>query len=743
LIRQFDINRDWRKARLFGPIVALTLGVLLLLVLTTGFLIQRFDQTASDREQHMVEHGFTRQAAELSEVVATQVGWDDAVLMLDHRRDQDWADFSVGNYLHTFNGFTHSFVIDGDAQVFYASVDGARAGLEQYQPFSGTAAALLPAVRMAESRRPALGRRPGKDNLLVPAIQSYTVTRVNNQVFLVIATLVQPDFGKYLPKGPRAPVTITAKPLDNAFLGTFGQRYLLDELQVLRPGAEIGNSGSLVLRDTAMQGVATLVWTPRKPGSLLLGQLLLPLLGVMALLGLTAWTVVRRSGRIVTDLIASEARAKHLAFHDPLTRLPNRAMLFERLRSYLAALNGTGGQVMLLCVDLDRFKEINDSLGHHAGDLVIETMAQRLRSVCAQTGLIARLGGDEFVVLCNTADAAAAAALGQQILHAVSRPVQSEYGQFEMSCSIGAAIIDQAGVEPTEALRWADLALYRSKDLGRNQLTFFEAEMDLALRNRRSLEADLRDALAQNLLRMEYQPQVDIGGRIIAAEALLRWHHPTRGEIPPGTFVPLAEETGLILPLGEFVLRRVFEETGDWRRTRVAINVSAEQMRAPGFAGLVARLAARAGVDPARYELELTETALLTDEPETIANITALKGLGFSIALDDFGTGYSSLSVLQRFSVDKIKIDHSFVSCIEDGGESEALVDAMIKLARALDLRVIAEGVESEEQRDRLTLCGCTEFQGFLTGRPMPAGDVAKLVGEALDLPQRAVNRRG
>lgn len=737
-----NIKRDWRKARLLGPIVALTLGVLVFLALTAGFLIERFDHTASDREQHMVEHGFARQTTELSEVIATQVGWDDAILMLDHRKDQDWADFSVGNYLYTFNGFSHSFVVDGDAKVFYASKGGARAGLDQYQPFAATAAALLPAVRLAEARRPALGPRPGKDNIVVPPIQSHTVARINGQVYLVIATLVQPDFGKILPKGPRAPVTITAKPIDAAFLAAFGKRYLLDEPQILRPNAEAQDFGTLLLRNSGGDGVAVLAWTPRKPGTLLLKQLLLPLLGAMVLLCIIALTVIRRSGKILTDLIASEAHAKHLAFHDPLTRLPNRALLFERLRAYLVALDGRGGQVMLLCVDLDRFKEINDTLGHHAGDLIIETMAQRLRNVCSQAGLIARLGGDEFVVLCNTADCAAAEVLGESILAAVAMPVQSEYGRLEVGCSIGAAIIDQPGVEPTEALRWADLALYRSKDMGRNRLTFFESEMDLALQNRRSLETELRAALADDILRMDYQPQVDVTGQIIAAEALLRWNHPTRGDIPPGVFVPLAEETGLILQLGEFVLRRVFEETRDWRKLRVAINVSAEQMRAPGFAALVARLAAKAQIDPKRYELELTETALLSGEAETSANMAALKRLGFSIALDDFGTGYSSLSVLQRFSVDRIKIDRSFVSCISDGSESEALVYGMVKLAKALDLKVIAEGVETAAQRAWLASCGCNEFQGFLTGRPMPAEDVAALAGEAQREPQRAVRRR-
>ena len=723
-------KRDWRKARLFGPIVGLTLGVLLLLVLVSALLVQRFDATAAAREQHMVEQGFAHQVEELNKVIATQVDWDDAVLMLDHRQNADWADFNIGNYLYTFNGFTHSFVVDGSDQLFYASVNGKRAGLDSYGAFASAAAAMLPRLRAAERARPAPSLRPGKGNIIIPAIQGNTVTRIGDQVFLVTATLVQPDFGQYLPKGPRAPITISALPVDAKLLSVFNKRYLLDGLTAAKQPTTSGADGALVLRSLDGTVAGTLVWTPRKPSAALLDRLLMPLLGFLVLLCLLAWTMMRRSGAVVTDLLASEARARHLAFHDPLTQLPNRAMLFERLHTLLATLRMPDDRVTVLCVDLERFKEINDTLGHHAGDLVIESTAARLRAACGGAALIARLGGDEFVVLSTAEDDDGAKLLGERILRAVSRPIASEYGQLEVGCSIGIVAIDRYGVEPTEALRWADLALYQSKQTGRGKVTVFEPEMDLALQSRRALEADLRAALADGELRMVYQPQVDLQGRIGAVEALLRWEHPERGNVPPDVFVPLAEESGLILLLGEFVLRRVFAETGHWRQIRVAINVSAEQMRAPGFAALVARLAAHAGVDPARYEIELTETALLSDEPITAGNINALKRLGFTLALDDFGTGYSSLSVLQRFSVDKIKIDRSFVSCLDDDGESEALVDAMIRLARALNLRVIAEGVESEQQRKRLASCGCKEFQGYLMGMPMPLDSIVTLIGE-------------
>lgn len=708
----------------------MALAALVLLVLLSLILIQRFDASTSEREQRVVEHGYAKQLQELNTVIATQVDWDDAIKSLDHKFSADWADFNIGNYLHTFNGFSHAFVVDGDARPIYAAVNGERADLEAYAPFAQVTQQLLPAIRAAEIKRGPFKPRPGKGNIQVPPIQVNTNARIGGQVYIITATLVQPDFGKILPKGPRAPVTITAMPVDGKMITGFGERYLLEGLTLDDRAGKRGEAGRLVLRDPQGSAVASLAWTPRRPGTTVLNQLKVPLVFGLLILCLVAWLIVRRGSTVLSELIASEARAKHLAYHDPLTGLPNRAMLFDKVRTVLANYDAEEGLAAILCVDLDRFKEVNDTLGHHAGDVLIETMATRLRAVCSEAAVIARLGGDEFVVLSTQTSEEAVRELGNRVLQAVAVPVHSEYGRLEVGCSIGAVLIDHAGVEPSEALRWADLALYRSKELGRGQLTFFEPEMDTALRNRRSLEADLRTALGDGTLRMVYQPQVDITGQITAVEALLRWDHPVRGNIPPALFVPLAEETGLILPLGEFVLRRVFAETGNWRRVRTAINVSAVQMRSPGFAALVMRLAAQAGIDPSRYEIEVTETALLCDDTVTATNIEAIKRMGFSIALDDFGTGYSSLSVLQRFSVDKIKIDRSFVSCLEDGGESEALVDAMIKLARALDLRVIAEGVETDAQRDRLASCGCSEFQGYLMGRPMSIGEVAGLAGE-------------
>ncbi len=738
-----DQIRDWRRTRLFAPIVAMAFGGLVLLAVLSIFLVQRFDIVASQRESVLVKHGFDQLALELNTVVATQVDWDDAIKRLDNKFDPAWADFNVGNYLHTFNGVSHSFVIDAAGQPFYASVAGERADLGSFQPFGAITLRLVPALRAAELQRGPFQQRQGKNNVQIPPIQTNAVTKVAGQPYIVTATLVQPDFGKVLPKGPQAPIVITARPIDAPLLKAFAERYLLDDLVLMPPGTQSGARQQTMLRDPFETDVAALSWVPRRPGTALRESLQGPLLASLALLALLALTVTRRGATMVNELIASEARSKHLAYHDPLTQLPNRAMLFERLRALLAAVSPGGRKVAVICVDLDRFKEVNDTLGHHAGDLLIQTVAGRLRDTCGEAALIARLGGDEFVILMEFDALDQVRELSSRILRAVAERVGSEFGWLEVGCSIGVATIGHAGAEPTEALRWADVALYRSKQGGRQMVTFFEAEMDEALRSRRALESDLRAALGDGSLHMVYQPQVDRLGAITAVEALVRWNHPERGPILPGVFIPLAEETGLIIPLGELVARQVFRETSQWTGLRTAINVSPVQMRSAGFAAVMMRLAAEAGINPANYEIELTETALLGDDAATASNVDALKRMGFSIALDDFGTGYSSLSMLQRFSVDRIKIDRSFIGGLDDSGASEALVDAMIKLARSLDLKVIAEGVETEAQKARLEACGCREFQGHLIGMPQSAGSIETLVGVAPAKPALNLRRRG
>lgn len=729
MIADRGIGGKSRRYPLLVPIAGMTLGGVVLLVLLTAFLISSFDRTASEREQHMVEQGFQRQLEQYDELIVPQADWDKAVSKLDHQFDRDFADANFGSQLYTFNGFTRTFFVDGEGKVIYASVLGRQAGTEAFRPFADIVGQLLVPIRRAEARRPPITPHPGSDAPVTRPIQANGLVRAEGRVYIVIATLIQPDLGRVLPKGPRAPVAITAKPIDRSMINAFAARYLVDDLHLVDAPLPEGDEAYFSLRSPSGRGIAALAWTPRRPGTALYHDLRLPLFGGLLLLGLIGLLIVRRSRVIVDDLIASEEQARHLAYHDQLTGVPNRAMLFRRLPTLLGEISAARPLLAVMCVDLDRFKEVNDTLGHHAGDALLRTLAKRLRAVSAsvEDAFVSRFGGDEFVMVCPVGDHRTAEELADRCLALILQPMDCEYGRIDVGCSIGVAVIDERDADPSQVLRQADMALYQSKALGRARVTFFEPSMDEAFRTRRALEESLRGALRNGAFHMVYQPQVDIEGEVKAVEALLRWTHPKLGEISPEIFIPLAEESGLIMAIGEFVMRQVFEETRLWRHLRVAINVSAIQMRTPGYAAQVVQLAARSGIDPSRYEIELTETALIGDGSATAENFEILRGLGFSIVLDDFGTGYSSLSLLHRFKVDRIKIDRSFVSGLGQGGEIEALVGAIVKLAKSFHLDVIAEGVETEEQRRQLITSGCTEFQGYLTGMPMRAESITEL----------------
>lgn len=706
-----------RKRQLLVPIAAMTLGALVLLVVLVVFLVNRFDDTAIAREQRMVESGFAQQMRQLNEIVVPQVDWDKAVAKVDRTMDLDFADLDFGNQLYTFDGFTHSFFVDGDGHVTYAYIRGKHAPFGSFAPFRPIVQQLLIPIRRAEAARgPILPHAQGKGPITRP-IQANGFVKVDGQVYVVMASLIQPDLGLVQPKGPRATVSINAIPVDHAMLGSFAARYLLDDLRLVPSATAIPDRTALPLRGPDGSVVAALSWIPRQPGSVLLHRMMLPLVSAIAMLALVGWMIVRRSGVVVDELLASEMRARHLAYHDTLTLLPNRALLFERLRTMLSLQHPLLG---MMCIDLDRFKEVNDTLGHQAGDELLKVVADRLRMLARTepSAFTARLGGDEFVLVALVADQDAMARLAQRCLGALLTPIDSEFGRLDVGCSIGVALIDNTVCEPSLALRQADLALYRAKARGRGCITFYEPEMEIAFQTRRILETRLRNALDHGAFHMAYQPQVDCAGTVCAYEALLRWDDSELGTISPATFIPLAEECGLILGIGEFVLRRVFAQTRGWRGVRVAINVSAIQMRAPGFASRLIQIAAASGINPAQYDIELTETALLTDTPATMENFAALKRLGFAIVLDDFGTGYSSLRLLHQFRVDKIKIDRSFVADLGQSTEAETLVGAIVKLARSFHLGVIAEGVETEAQKDLLIAAGCHEFQGYLTGRP-------------------------
>jgi diguanylate cyclase (GGDEF)-like protein len=429
-------------------------------------------------------------------------------------------------------------------------------------------------------------------------------------------------------------------------------------------------------------------------------------------------------------------RAAHLAQFDTLTGLPNRALFRDRLQMAVAGVRRNGGAICVLCLDLDRFKEVNDTLGHPAGDRLLVQVAQRLRVAVRETDTVARLGGDEFAIVQVGAKLPEDAdALARRLIRALSLPFDLDGHRATIGTSIGIAICDTPEADAMSLLRDADVALYQAKAEGRGTHCFFEAGMNQRLVERKRLEDDLRHALEEGQFRMAYQPLVELGAdgrqRIVGAEALLRWRHPTRGDVRPDQFIALAESTRLIVQIGDWALREACRAARTWPvPLRVAVNVSPVQFRRPDFVAGIARALSDTDLPPERLELEITEGVLLTDTDATLEALTRLRALGVKIAMDDFGTGYSSLGYLRRFRFDKIKIDGSFVRHLGEDTDADAIVRAVLSMGHAMGMRVNAEGVESTEQAELLLQEGCGEMQGYLFGKPMPGEEFVRLLAD-------------
>src|ERR1700686_2865383 len=432
----------------------------------------------------------------------------------------------------------------------------------------------------------------------------------------------------------------------------------------------------------------------------------------------------------ITERKQAEARIQHLAHYDALTDLPNRAAFAEHLSRTIDAAKLDIESFAVLSIDLDGFKEINDVFGHAVGDNVLRQMSQQLRAHAGEAYL-ARLGGDEFTMITPNGDYPALAEVLAGRLHAaVATDLERDGQHLRVSISIGIAIFPADGTDATTLLNNADAALYRAKAAGRGKTRFFEIEMDNRLRERRSIQHELSSAIARNELRLYYQPQAKIDGEVIGFEALVRWQNPQRGMVSPGTFIPVAEESGLITQIGEWVLREACREAASWSHPlQIAVNLSPIQFRHGDLAGLVHSVLLETGLAPTRLELEITEGVLVKDFGRCVSILRRLKLLGVRIAMDDFGTGYSSLSYLQSFPFDKIKIDQSFISKVKSNPKSAAIVRAVIGLAHGLNLPVLAEGVETKPQLDFLAAESCDEAQGYLLGRPQPILEYSDLIG--------------
>jgi diguanylate cyclase (GGDEF)-like protein len=687
------------------------------------------DRETRRREQEVVASGLLARMKELEAVVTPTTVWDDAVRNLDNGFDRNWAHHNVGVFLNATSGFDLIYVLDSNDLPIYGFESEHDVPRENFNRVSSAISNLIAKVRGGERERAAVPQSGDMTRNLKAPIQGSGMRLIDDRLYFIAASLVQPDFGTAEIKHSRAPIVVTARVVDDAFLKEFSKRYLLQDLHFHDYDA-VGEPGEahVAVRDENNQVLATLDWTPQTPGTQLFAGLLPTMLATFSLgLGGVLLLFIRaRDAK--TKVAETERHALHMACHDKLTGLYNRAHLEAVLKQVVEDLAGRDVSFAIYAIDIDHFSGLNDVYGHEAGNELLKKFGQRLNALCGPADVCVRYGGDAFAILKIIADPQRVTATADRIMDAAEAPFALSIGVRKIEVSVGVAVSAATTCDATEYLRQADLALNHAKQSGRNRYCIFDEQTDCELRQRDLLIESLRSDIAECNLTMVYQPQVDRANNITGVEALARWTHPVLGAIPPDVFVPLAERSGLIRDLGRLTTAQALKHAAAWTNIKLALNFSAIEIRTPDFGAQLIAMVRKSGISPSRIEVEITEGVLLDDDATTLQNLGELRDAGFRVALDDFGTGYSSLSYLSKMPIDKIKLDRSFVVDLGSEPRNEALVAAVVNLARALGVSILAEGVETIEQRLRLMSLGCGDIQGYLASRPISAEQITALL---------------
>jgi diguanylate cyclase (GGDEF)-like protein len=716
-----------------------TIGVVLTLTLSILFLFMFTAMTRVDQQALSRQHGFVSRAleAEIAQIPLDQESvtiWDDAVLQVE-ADNQPFMVESFGQWMGTYYGFDRAYVLDPADNAVHAMIDSVTVDVSAY----ATENQLAPIVRRLRGRMAEVSAA-GSDSSAIGELGEIAFVRLKGVPAIASVKPIVPSTDAILQKPGSEFLHVVVQAVDEDFVRVIAEQYALEGAHVAPAAHRPKPLSSVPLTDESEELFGYIEWEGYRPGLHVITELSPGLAGSIIIgVGLVVW-LTQRVLRSSTELQVSEAQAQFLAFHDTLTGLPNRALFEDRLERALLGMRRSRTKVALHYIDLDRFKHVNDTLGHAAGDELVRQVATRIRSLVRETDTVARLGGDEFaVVQTEIANDKAAEDLASRTLAALSEEFDLGGERAHISASVGIVLSTGPDSLASELMRKADIALYEAKSRGRSRFQIFIGDMDDLVRRRRSIEADLRAALSTGTqLWVAYQPLYSADGKtILGAEALVRWDHPVHGAMSPDVFVSIAEERGLIDALGDFVLRTACTMTAASVLPWIAVNVSPLQFRNDRFAEKVFSALADTGLSPERLQLEITEGVLL-DNSERVGKVLAdLRSSGIKVALDDFGTGYSSMSYLRRYGIDKLKIDRSFIQQLGTSSDADAIVRAMVTLARSMRIAVTAEGVETEDQRDHLAAIGCHEFQGFLLSRPVPAEDLTQLLERQGDVTER------
>jgi diguanylate cyclase (GGDEF)-like protein len=695
------------------------------------------DRISAERQEQEVKLAINAALDELAQSQAGVAIWSSLVLELrEPRPDWAWVDDNVGTWLNYVFSHDADIILDANDKPVYAIRDGVRADPASFATYADAASPLIEAARERtrdapnpHERLPGRGIGPRTTVRTSPrAIHATDLVLIHGRAAAMSVMRVIPEASDAALTPGREPLLVSIRYLDTSFTTNLAKIQLVAGAHIhgsarLRPGEH-----SLPLVSSRGKNVGFLAWRPDRPGRAVwsamapnAGAALAALLAALAALIFSVTKLMHKDAQSLEHLAAAhlelqvkEAQAYHLAYHDALTGLPNRALFNSVVDQQAGDLSGTRPWAVLL-VDLDRFKQVNDTLGHLGGDQLIQQVSARLQGLIGPTDVVARLGGDEFAILLDGRPGCSEFAnVADAMVAAVREPFIILGTSVFIGASIGIASYPSCTGDRSELMRMADIAMYRAKAEGRDGYRFFSEDMDESVKLRRGIEQDLREAIEHSQgLTVHYQPQMDATGlQVIGLEALLRWEHPVRGLLSPEAFIPIAEETGLIRDLGQLVLREACIVARAWPALSIAVNLSPVQFRTRDLAAELIGIVREAGAAPSQIELEVTESILLDNDAVVRTALTELRRAGFRIALDDFGTGYSSLRYLSEFEVDKIKIDRSFTS----------------RLGDAMGLSVLAEGVETPEQQAFLEHAGCNELQGFLFSAAVPAASLVALM---------------
>jgi diguanylate cyclase len=716
----------WDQARLslvmpIGIIVAVAIVCVVVAVLTAA---QRADVVSLSRERELVHEAIAGNGARLLREVESATATAQAIHLIRDRYDPEWVEQRV-QWLEAFYNHDVEAVVDGQDQIKYSLFRDAKEAAST--DLHAQLAASLDLLRGRLSAAPngtlvlaGLGQDPTKPDRHVALIQRFA-----NNPAIVAAVAVGSD--EDLASGNQhAPIVFSIKYLDDHMLSSVGHRLQLPSLHQIDGPAQANDDNFTEIADAAGDTIVRFAWKPTKPGIEIVWSVLPFIAIAFAGFALLVGLVIRYMRRAAEQLQSGESQLRHLALHDPVCGLPNRIYFGGRLERVIEEVHAGGHTAAVFYIDLDHFKDVNDTLGHHIGDELILNVTQRLSRIMRGDDLVARLGGDEFAIITTcSSDSYSLQAIAGRIIAAVCAPYSISGHNIIIGASIGIAVIDRRARDAADILRYADMALYRAKNEGRNRACIYDAAMDADLSNRKLLEGDLLYAIKNDGLRAAYQPIVNVSGdTVVGVEALARWTHPTIGEISPSQFIPIAEHSGLIIDLGEWMLRRACLDGRVWPKLTIAVNVSPLQFRRSDFVEVVERILTETDFDANRLELELTESTLLGNLETAELSMLRLKAIGVRFALDDFGTGYSSLLYLRRFPFDKLKIDSSFVRSIEKAPDAAAIVHAVVSLGRGLGMKVTAEGVETAEQHLFLRAAGVHSMQGYRFGKPGTAAEI-------------------